>query len=104
MAMMMKVSWMDHNLLGLGILSFQKVHVKINQLFANNYCFSPDSPIQFPLLFTEDPGFNLTVYLGVHEANACLGNDKLCGRIVFEPDDAHLQGNDDGDDDESDID
>ena len=88
---------MDHNLLGLGILSFQKYEISTNQLITSYFFFMPDSPIKFPLLFTEDPGFNLTVYLGKHEATSCE-----CKKIVFEPDE--LLGDDDDVGDESDLD
>ena len=63
--------------------------------------FLAGSPIEFPLLFTKDPGFNLTLYLGWAEAIGCERNDKLCGRIVLEPDDVHLHR---GDDEEEDYD
>ena len=46
---------------------------------------------------------NAQVYLGRDEGIGCFRNDKLCGRIVLEPDDIHLQGNDDDDGENDDI-
>ena len=72
-------SWLGYSLLPQGgCKSFRQV---------SQEDFLSGSPIEFPLLFTKDPGFNLTLYLGWAEAIGCERNDKLCGRIVLEPDD-----------------
>ena len=34
--------------------------------------FRPGTPIEFPLLFTENPGFNITSYLAKDEASGCF--------------------------------
>ena len=86
-------SWLGYSLLPQGgCKSFRQV---------SQEDFLSGSPIEFPLLFTKDPGFNLTLYLGWAEAIGCERNDKLCGRIVLEPDDVHLHR---GDDEEEDYD
>ena len=91
---------MDHNLLGLAIPFFPKAVVDLFGQIPQEDSLSGSS-IEFPLLFTKDPGFNLTLYLGWAEAIGCERNDKLCGRIVLEPDDVHLHR---GDDEEEDYD
>ena len=97
----MEALLMDHNLLGSAIPFFPKVVVDPFDKSPNQEHFPSGSPIEFPLLFTKDPGFNLTVYLGWAEAIGCERDDKLCGRIVLEPDDVHLHR---GDDEEEDYD
>ena len=97
----METLLMDHNLLGLVIPFFLKVVVTVNPFDKSpKKIFSQALPLSSPCSSLRTQG-STWVFLGWAEAIGCERNNKLCGRIVLEPDDVHLHG---GDDEEEDYD
>ena len=64
-----KSSWLGYSLLPEG-----HTPNKIYEINITSYNFTSNlgSNIEFPLLFTENPGFNITSYLAKDEATGCF--------------------------------
>ena len=97
----METLLMDHDLLGLAIPFFPKVVVDPFDKSPKKI-FSQALPSSSPCSSLRTQG-STWVFLGWAEAIGCERNDKLCGRIVLEPDDVHLHRGDDDEEEDYDV-